>query len=515
MSDHAIHPEHSNRPNVLFLIAHDIGLRYGCYGNEQIVTPHVDQLAQDGIRFENHFCQYPLCGPSRANIFSGCRPLTTERFTNDPFFPVFRERVKARFYSLPEHFKLSGYQSYGTGLVLHDVQDMPSWSEALWRPELPRDVPEDMKMFNRESPNPWVNQASFDLIRDRLDNLKRMGVPEEQLNTPAGIRRAKGPAFEAGVNGDDVYFDGQATGKALEYLDRTGSSEPFFLAVGFTAGHLPWNSPQKYWDLYKNRELRLPVNVGAPAGSPEWAMGDSEPAQYYTQHGYEKPWLAGADQAAEMLRSYYASISYIDAQVGRLIEGLKTRSLYENTIIVFLSDHGFHTGEHGYWGKHNLWDASMRVPLLIRVPDSVLGVAAKGARNLGLTEHIDIYPTLCDLAGLSKPDFLQGQSLVPLLSDPEVRGKKAVFAHRKHQWHDRIQAYEIGHSIRTERFRYNVFFDPQENLISEELFDYEQDPHESENRADNRDYSEIKTELCQDVENRVQEFKAQRERRIG
>jgi arylsulfatase A-like enzyme len=342
-----------------------------------------------------------------------------------------------------------------------------------------------------------------------------MGVPEEELKTPAGIRRAKGPAFEAGEKGDNVYFDSQATGKALAYLDRNGSSKPFFLAVGYTAGHLPWNSPKKYWDLYNNRELKLPENVGPPAGSPEWAMGDSEPAQYYTQHGYEKPWLASPDQAAEMLRSYYASISYIDEQVGRLIDGLKSRGQYENTIIIFVSDHGFHTGEHGYWGKHNLWDASMRVPLLIRVPDSVMGGATKGSRNLGLTEHVDIYPTLCDLVGLSKPDFLEGQSLVPLISDPKVHGKKAVFAHRKHQWHDRIHAYEIGHSIRTERFRYNAFFDARENLIAEELFDYKQDPHERENRADDRNYSEIKMELYQDVEHKVQEFKAQRERRIG
>jgi iduronate 2-sulfatase len=230
-------------------------------------------------------------------------------------------------------------------------------------------------------------------------------------------------------------------------------------------------------------------------------MGDSEPAQYYTQHGYEKPWTADREQAQEMLLGYYAAISYVDAQMGRLIDALKADGLYDDTIVVVVSDHGFHTGEHGYWGKHNLWDRSLHVPLLIKAPD-----IDGGARNRGLTEHVDLYPTLCELAGLPVPDFLQGRSLMPLMIDPEKSGKAAVLAHRKHQWHDRIQAYHIGHSLRTERFRYNRYLDDRADVITEELFDYEKDPEEAQNRATSGVYRQTVEELRQQLERSVENF---------
>ncbi len=498
--------------NYLFIIAHDIGRRYGYYGNSQIVTPNIDKLAEESVQFNNHYCQFPLCGPSRANIFSGLRPLFTRRFDNEAFFPKFRERLRKEgdsdFKTLPEIFKENGYETFGAGLVFHDVDDPPSWSKGFFRPELPRlpeGIPESMQIFNENSPNPWVNRDSFVLITKRIENLKKLRISEEEIFTPSGLRKVKGPAVERGEVDDSVYFDGQTTERVIRYIGELSKEKPFFIALGFTAAHLPWNSPQKYWDLYDRESLKLPENQKPPAGTTDWAMGDSEPAQYYTQHGYEKPWLANREQSLELMHGYYAAISYIDTMVGRLIKVLKEKGLYDNTAIILVSDHGFHTAEHGYWGKHNLWDKSLQVPLLIRVPSSANINVVPGPRTNGLTEHVDIFPTLCDIAGIDPPTYLQGKSLLPLIKNPKTPGKEAVFSHRKHQWHDRIKAYSIAHSVRTEDYRYSVYLDSRENVIYEELFDYRNDPFESRNLARELSYRDRCRELKNLIDKKIEE----------
>ncbi|RKX85384.1 MAG: hypothetical protein DRP57_03880 [Spirochaetes bacterium] len=264
--------KNGKKNNILFIITHDIGKRYGCYGNSRIKPPNIDKLASESIQFNNHFCQFPLCGASRANIFSGLRPLKTERFTNDPFFPNFRKKMGENFSTLPEIFKNHGYRTFGAGLVFHDVDDPPSWIEPFWRSKLPDNIPEDMKIHNSESPNPWVNNESFKLIRRRIKNLEKAGLSMEDILTPSGLRKAKGPTAEAGNVDDNVYFDGQTTDRALRYLkditiDSLKGDTPFFLAVGYTAGNLPWNSPKKYWDLYSRDLLKLPENNRVPANT--------------------------------------------------------------------------------------------------------------------------------------------------------------------------------------------------------------------------------------------------------
>ena len=362
---------------------HDIGRRYGCFGNPQVVSPHIDLLADESIRFQNHFCQWPLCGPSRANIFSGCRPLTTERYDNQPFFPAFRKRRGADFRSLPELFRLHGYRTFGSGLVFHDVDDPPSWSEGFSGPLSPAEQRPWLRAAQEASPNPWFNHDSFQIIEERLNRLRDLGLDEDQLRRPENLRRFRGPAVEAGDTGDEAYFDRQAADKALAWIDSAGrgraNGAPLFLAVGFSAGHLPFNCPRRYWDLYDRSTLKLPAYRQPPQGSPEWVEGDSEPVQYYTQTGYQQPWHADPAQSLELLHGHYAVISYIDALVGRILEALRSRGLYDNTLVVLTSDHGFHDGQHGYWGKHNLWDASLAVPLLLRLPSAAKAVMRAGS----------------------------------------------------------------------------------------------------------------------------------------
>jgi len=476
------------KKNVLFIICHDIGRKYGSYGDIQIVTPTIDQLAQESIQFNNQFCQWPLCGPSRANIFTGCRPLTTERYNNQPFFPRFRRKKGSDFLSLSEVFKKHGYLSLGTGLIYHDVEDSSSWSQPKWTPEPDDEVPDWAEGW---LPGWYVNQwqapESKELMRKRLENLQAQGYTPEDLKDRTIVRKVRGPGVEAADVEDDAYYDGKVVNKALEYLEQMDSEQPFFLGVGLTAGHLPFMAPKKYWDLYDRSQLALPENLRVPEGSPEWTEGDSEPVQYYTQNGYEKPWKASKEESLELLHGHYATISYIDAQVGKLIDVLKKKEFYKNTIIVFTSDHGFSDGEHGYWGKHNMWDPSFQVPLLLKIP----GVSDHGMQVNALTEHVDIYPTLCDLCSIPKPDFLEGASMTPILENPDRPWKKAVFAHRKHMWHDRLQVYELANTVRTKTHRLTVYLNGQGDELYVELFDYEKDPVETTNFAKDPNYEAV------------------------
>ena len=397
------------------------------------------------------------------------------------------------FSSLPELFRLNGYHTFGAGLLYHDADDPLSWSEPFLRPDLPKEKKRRIRIAQQASPNPWLNKDSIKLIEERLARLRAAGLSDQELLEPSNLRKFKGPPVEEGEVPDDAYFDGQTTSRILKWIDNFSSSKPFFLAIGFTAGHLPFNSPGKYWDFYNRNTLTLPSYDDPPFNSPEWVEGDSEPVQYYTQNGYEQPWHANKEQSMELLHGHYAAISYIDAMTGRILSGLKKHGLYENTVIVLTSDHGFHDAEHGYWGKHNLWDTSLAVPLLIRIPP-VTG-QIPGSRVSALTEHVDIFPTLCDLCGLKKPEWLEGDSFLPLIKNPELTWKKAVFAHRKHMWHDRLQVYEIAHSVRTFRYRYTVYLDREKQILYRELFDYQEDPLEKDNRSEQPEYAQTVSHL--------------------
>jgi iduronate 2-sulfatase len=292
---------------------------------------------------------------------------------------------------------------------------------------------------------------------------------------------------DAGDVDDEAYHGGQVAAKAVELIESFGKDTPFFLAAGFIDTHLPFWAPRRYWDLYDRSTLTLPAYREPPEGSPEWAEGDSEPAQYYTTHGYERPWRASDEESLELLHGRYAVISYFDALVGKMLAALERAGHADNTIVVLTADHGFHDGEHGYWGKHNLWDLSLQVPLIIRTPEA----DRREGRASGLTEHVDVYPTLCDLAGLPRPgEFLEGVSLLPLLEEPASQFKEAVFAHRKHMWHDRIQAYAMANSVRTERYRLTRYLDEAGETLYTEFFDYEEDPEERRNAAGDPKYAD-------------------------
>ncbi len=481
----------TKKKNVLFVISHDISNRWGCLGDAHAVTPNIDQLAEkNSLLFEKHYCHWPLCGPSRANLFSGCRPPTTGRFSNAEFWGPFREKMGKDFATLPQQFKNSGYHTRSFWQVLHDDETDPeSWSVPQWFPPMPDACESEIPRRHWRDQRHWITLESRELVLGRIADLKESG----QENVEGQHMHFRGPGTECADVDDSAYPDGKTTDAALQAIEQYDDDKPFFMAVGYEIGHTPWCAPKKYWDLYDREKLTLPGAADQPPGTPDWTMGDKEPAQYYWTHGYDKVWHPDYEEEKEMLHGHYACISFYDAQVGRLVEAIEKKGLREDTIIVVTTDHGFTIGEHGYWGKHNMWEPAFHIPLVINVP----GYQPKQKKTQRLTEHVDLYPTLCDLCGLEKPDYLEGSSLAPLLDDPSRPWKNAVFAHRMPQFHDLKPDYKHGRTVRTDRYRYTLYEGVDGETVHEELFDYDRDPTETRNLAPCPDHAGIKTELQQ------------------
>jgi arylsulfatase A-like enzyme len=296
---------------------------------------------------------------------------------------------------------------------------------------------------------------------------------------------------------DNAYVEGQATEQAIGWLAQHDRRRPFFLGVGYEIGHLPFSAPKKYWDLYDRDRLSVPGAADQPPWSPDWVMGDKEPAQYYWQHSYDRVWHPTHDQQKELLHGHYAAMSYWDAQIGRLLAALDQAGLREQTIVVVTTDHGFSDGQHGYFGKHNMWEDALHVPLLINIP----GYRPPQAATQCLTEHVDLYPTLCELCRLPLPDFLEGSSMVPVLENPQRPWKRAVFSWRRPMYHDLHQAYYQARGLRTDRYRFTIYEDAEGRTVYAELFDHAKDPHETFNLALDPAHSNLLPTLQQLLDN--------------
>ena len=416
----------ASRRNVLFIICHDSAPYFGCYGDPWARTPHIDRLAEGSLRFDRHYCHMPLCGPSRATIFTGCRPATTHRFGNLAFFPGFRERTG--FATLPELLTQHGYTTRSVGEVKHGREEDPlSWSAGQWHaPPLER-LPEwaTERGLTPKSFSHYREQESFDLMHQRVLALEERGIDPNQEH-----KRWRGPAVEAGRPAslaDTPYHEEATTDAALASLARLAAGDgPFFLGVGYDTGHLPFCAPAAYFEMHRQHRTgdgRRPSEPQLPAGAPPYAVPHSEPSQYYTMDLYDKPWRHTEEQGWELIQGHYAAMSYFDAQVGRLLDALKKTGAAEDTVVVLTTDHGYSLGEHDHFGKKTHYELDLRVPLLIRTPDSGAATATSA-----LTEHVDVYPTICELCGVDAPAHLEGRSCAPLLANPGLPGKRAVFA---------------------------------------------------------------------------------------
>ncbi|WP_269538672.1 sulfatase [Cerasicoccus fimbriatus] len=471
-------PGETTRPNVLFIAIDDLKPMLGAYGDTTIQTPQMDRLAQSGTLFLNNHCQEPICGPSRASLLTGQRPNTTK--VND--LKTKMRDIQPDLITLPQHFKNNGYTTVGTGKIFdprcvdgRQFQDKPSWS-----------VPFTYYYGKLPSAAGFVNPDTIEWFKAQK-NAKGETIPEWNVK---GVPATEGTEDVA----DNAYSDGAMADAAVGLIKKyAAEDQPFFLAVGFQKPHLPFIAPKKYWDMYDRDAFELAEYQQAPDGTPDFTL---QPGwELRGKYDVPKRGPLPDDLQRELIHGYHACVSYIDAQVGKLLDALETAGIADNTIVVLWGDHGWHLGDHSMWCKHSVYEQATRSPLIIFSPMQ----KDKAGRVAAPTEFIDIYPTLCELAGLEQPEALEGVSLAPLLDDDSGSVRDvAMSQHYRSPNGEKL----TGYSFRGPRFRYTVWRENQPGkplgsgpVVARELYDYELDPLETKNLVDNPDYATVVSQM--------------------
>jgi len=439
----ALSSSDGSKPNVLFIAVDDMNCDLACFGNPVVQSPNIDRLAARGVRFDRTYCQFPLCSPSRSSLLTGLRPDQTRVFNLQYHFRTGLPDVV----TLPQLFMRHGYYVARVGKVYHygnpgdigtsGLDDPPSWNE-------------------------FFNPAGRD----------KTTLESDVINYTPSRGLGSAMAFLSDVSGrDEDHTDGKVATQAIELLEKHKGG-PFFLAVGFYKPHTPYIAPKKYFDLYPLEKIEVPL---VPA---DYTKTIPPPALAST-----KPWPnfgVTHQQARETKQGYYAAISFVDAQIGRVVDALDRLGLRDNTLIVFWSDNGYSVGTHGLWMKQSCFEDSARVPMIFAGP----GIKPGGV-SPRLVEFIDIYPTLADLAGLPLVTKLPGASLRPLLAKPDAEWNRPAFS--------QVQRGDFpGHSVRTPKWRYTEWDGGQQGV---ELYDEEKDPGEMHNLAADPKYAATIAEL--------------------
>jgi len=431
-------PQGALAANVLFIAVDDMKPALGCYADRHAVTPNIDALAARGTVFERAYCMQAVCAPSRNAVLTGLRPEVLQIYDLGTNFRSRAPEVK----TLPQWFREHGHASHGIGKIFHvghgNHEDPASWSV------------------------PHVQEQSIEYVLPENAGPTREGALF--ASAPGDVRRlARGAAWERADVADDAYADGRIAAAAIERL--RGFKErgtPFFLAVGFLRPHLPFSSPARYWSLHDPAALPLAAPATPPRDAPPFALQSSGELRNYQGIPEQGP-LPEALQRT-LVHAYHAATSYVDAQIGRVVAALDDLGLADDTVIVLWGDHGWHLGDHGMWCKHTNYEQATRAPLIVVAPGH-----RAGQRVAALVEFVDIYPTVCALAGLPRPAHLGGVSLVPLLEDPAAPGRPAAFQvySRSTREHGRL----LGHAVRTDRWRYVEWRRRDGGVVARELYD--------------------------------------------
>lgn len=472
--------EKPSKLNVLFISVDDLRPDMGCYGNPIVKTPHLDRLAARGMVFNRAYCQQAVCSPSRSSIMTGRRPDSTRVYDLETHFRV----ALPDAVTLPQHFKANGYHCSALSKIYHHgFEDGRSWSEAHWYPSGQLIDTDPLDWTKRITTKAGGGVKEYTSKAAPVDNAK----PTDGKKGKA----PKGNAFEVSPGSDDELPDGFTAAEAVKRLQALkGRGQPFFLAVGFLKPHLPFVAPKKYWDLYDPDKIPLPAVDHLPAGAPAFSGHDNGELHAYANVPKGNP--IPPDFAKTLRHGYYACISYMDAQVGRLLDALDREGLADNTVIVLWGDHGWQLGDHGLWHKHTNFELAARAPLLISVP----GKKTAGQKCDVPVEFVDVYPTLADVCGLTIPADLEGTSLKPFLENPATSSDKVALSQYPRGGPQTGGRALMGYSLRDERWRLTLWRDRNNGEIAAtELYDEKNDPHETVNLADKADHKEVMAAL--------------------
>lgn len=435
--------QNKKRPNVLFIATDDLNNALGCYGHKVVKTPNLDRLAARGVRFDRAYCQFALCSPSRSSLMTGLGPDTTKIYNLQKHF----REVLPDAVTLSQCFRQNGYFAARVGKIYHygnpgqigtdGLDDAPSWDHKVNPKGIDKD--EEPKLTNHTPDRKGIGSALV---------------------------------FYASPAPDEQHTDGMVAAETIRLMEQH-KDKPFFLAAGFYRPHCPYIAPQKYFDMYPAETLEpIQLQPGETSIAPTPAYWTTPPN-----------WNMTRRQTQEVLQAYYASISFVDANVGKLLDALDRLGIADNTIVVFWSDHGYGTGEHGQWMKQTVFEAATRVPFLMSAPSQ----KTKGKGCGRTVELLDLYPTLTDLCGLTNvPAKLHGKSLRPLLDNPAAAWTRPALS--------QVQRGQkvMGYSLRTERHRYTEW---NEGAEGEELYDYQTDPKEMKNLAKSPAHAKLKSQL--------------------
>jgi len=464
------------QPNILFIAVDDLRPELGCYENSHVLSPNIDRLARHGMVFNKAYCQSAVCNPSRASLLTGLRPDTIKVWD---LWTDFRETMPDVI-TLPQYFKHNGYHTVGIGKIYHNtIPDPQSWSEEKLH----------IKGYPFDPDAVYRTKEQMEHIELRKQSIISEGKQDRYIDR-LGEWYLKASATEIADPSDEVYYDEAQTDVAIMKLAELKEKEsPFFFAVGYYRPHLPFNVPKKYWDMYDRDKIELAENDYLPKNAPAMAINNLRELRGYTDFkNIPKPHegRVSENEARLLKHGYLASVSYIDTQVGRLLDQLDKLGIRNNTIIVLWGDHGWKLGEHNSWCKMTNYEIDTRVPLIISSPD----LNDKKLSCDQLVEFVDIYPTLCEMSGLTVPKNLEGTSLVPLIKDPANPLKKAVFSQflREGIWIAPDGIEYMGYSIRSQQYRYVEWVNWEtKELAAKELYDHYQDPQENVNIAGNNE----------------------------
>ena len=447
------------KPNVLLFYVDDLRPELASYGAAHIQSPHIDALAEKGVKFTNAYCNVPVCGASRASMLTGMLP-TKNRFLD---YKTFVERETPEAITLPQLFKNNGYTTISNGKIYHHLDDRESDWDEVWRP-----YAFDVNDSGLAPTDYWQS-----LWKDYQN-------PDNRRHYKATDR---GPAYESAAVSDSTYIDGLLTEKLIRDLRQLKKNQkPFFLTAGFINPHLPFNAPKKYWDLYDRKKIKQPENYNyIPKNAPEISISNWAEMRSYSN--IPKQGQVSDSLAIDLIHGYYATVSYTDALIGKILKELEAQKLSENTLVILVSDHGYNLQEHTQWTKFTNYNTATQVPLIIYNP-----LSKSNGTTAALTSLIDIYPTLVELCELKAPkEQLDGASLVPILKNPELEGRKHVFIKRTN-----------GYTLKTKAFSYTEFIRSTDNSILDKmLYDHRENKVENVNIVYNKDFQSIATQMSQ------------------